>query len=54
MIVKNIPKDFDAVNDDYDDDLKEYMVQHALEGKEVEIESVTLCYDLSELEDLEK
>ncbi|KAL4484378.1 hypothetical protein ABPG74_019555 [Tetrahymena malaccensis] len=53
IMIKNVPKDFDAINDDYDDDIKEFFRVNSLEGKEVEVESVTLCYDLSEITKLE-
>ncbi|KAL4489888.1 hypothetical protein ABPG72_010787 [Tetrahymena utriculariae] len=53
IMIKNVPKDFEAINDDYDDDIKEFFRINSLEGKEVEVESVTLCYDLSEITKLE-
>lgn len=53
-MVKNIPKDFKTLNDDYDDDLKEHFKINSLEGKEIEVESVTLCYNLTEITNLEK
>ncbi|EWS72684.1 kinase domain protein (macronuclear) [Tetrahymena thermophila SB210] len=53
IMIKNVPKDFEAINDDYDDDIKEFFRVNSLEGKEVEVESVTLCYDLSEITKLE-
>lgn len=61
-MVKNIPIRFDAINDDYDDDLKDYLVNNGLQnlgskvdsldlsnGK-IEIRDIILCYNLEELE----
>ncbi|KAL4484377.1 hypothetical protein ABPG74_019554 [Tetrahymena malaccensis] len=49
IMIKNIPLEFDAVNDDYDDDIKEFFEKNSLKEKRVEIVSVTLCYNLTEI-----
>ncbi|EAS02382.2 phage head-tail family protein, putative (macronuclear) [Tetrahymena thermophila SB210] len=49
IMIKNIPKDFDAINDDYDDDIKEFFEKNSLQEKRVEVISVTLCYNLTEI-----
>jgi len=54
LIIKKIPIDYEALNDDYDDDLKEFIEEHALDDKQIEVESVTLCYSLKEINILEK
>lgn len=33
IMVGNIPLEYEAINDDYDDDLKEFLEKNALEGR---------------------
>ena len=66
IFVKNIPIDYDAINDDYDDDLKEFIENCGLQntGKridslklsdgKIEIRDIILCYDLTEIEKLDR
>ncbi|KAL4489887.1 hypothetical protein ABPG72_010786 [Tetrahymena utriculariae] len=49
IMIKNIPLEFDAINDDYDDDIKDFFEKNSLKEKRVEVVSVTLCYNLTEI-----
>jgi len=61
VFVTNIPIKFNAMNDDYDEDLKDFLENCGLQhlGKEIEslnlsngkieIRDIILCYDLTEL-----
>jgi len=42
-MVKNIPKYYDAKNDDYDEDLQEFFEKKVLSGSIVR--GVNLCFD---------
>lgn len=37
VMLKNIPKSYDAINDDYDDDLKDYLQKNLIENKELKV-----------------
>ncbi len=51
FIVKNIPLEYSAINDDYDDDLKLFLEQNALDIP-LNVVHVNLAYKLEELENL--
>jgi hypothetical protein len=44
--VKNIPKFYDAIGDDYDDDLKEFFEKNGLKDKKCVVKKVNLCYNV--------
>ncbi|EGR30205.1 hypothetical protein IMG5_137940 [Ichthyophthirius multifiliis] len=56
IMINNIPKKIEnALNDDYDDDLKDFLEKNAFPGgKKLNIVKVNLCYDLDELKTLHK
>ncbi len=51
FIVKNIPLEFQAKNNDYDDDLKQFLEENALDVP-LNIVHVNLAYKLEDLEKL--
>jgi hypothetical protein len=52
ILVKNIPVDFQAINDDYDDDILDFFANKVLDRK-VEIKNVNLTYRIDELTKLQ-
>ena len=51
--IKNIPKSFDALEDNYKKDLKEYLEQFGITGVKLEIININFCYDLRELQEID-
>jgi hypothetical protein len=49
ILLENIPNDIDALNDDYDDDIKYYFENIMKEDVEIQVVDINLCYDLSEV-----
>ena len=54
IMVKNIPIEFDALNNDYDDDLLAFFTKQGLAYEEVEVAQVTLSYNMSEVIEIQK
>jgi len=53
--LRKIPIDYEAINNDYDEDLKMFLIEHCFENKDPEnVKIVTLCYNLTELKELRK
>jgi len=49
-----MPITYDALNDDYDDDLKDFLVKNYYNKSEkLDIQEINLCYNLTELEKIE-
>ena len=56
MLVKGIPKDLKAKDDDYDEEIKFYFENlevTALKGKKLNVVQVNLCYNISEQHKIE-
>ena len=54
IFLENIPTSFDALNDDYDDDIKHFFENILKEDIKCEVVDVNLCYNLSPVEELKK
>jgi hypothetical protein len=54
VLLENIPVSIDALNDDYDDDLKHFFENILKEDFPIEVVDVNLCYNLSEVQVLQK
>ena len=50
-MVSNIPISFDALNNDYGEDLKEFLQNNGVEPNEknFQIQEINFCYDITEL-----
>ena len=56
IIISNFPTDYEAKNDDYDDDFKEFfgiyllhvLEKNALEKELVDVVRIVMCFDLHE------
>lgn len=53
LLIKNIPKEFDALNNDYDEDLK-FFVENKLMPHTISVVKVNLCYSMDKLDNLSK
>ena len=54
ILVTKIPRDFKALNDDYDEDLEDFLKNNILIDKEVKVCDVSLIYNCLEMIELEK
>lgn len=45
-MIKRIPVDFEALNNDYDDDLKDFLEKNLFPNKKAHIKEINLCYKL--------
>ena len=53
VMVKNIPLYYDALNNDYDDDLKDFFEKNGMQFDHTEVTSVILCYNMKEVIELQ-
>ncbi|EGR30034.1 phage head-tail family protein, putative, partial [Ichthyophthirius multifiliis] len=54
IMVSNIPIEYDAINNDYDEDLMHFFQENSFPERKVKVEQVTLCYNLQELTQLDQ
>lgn len=54
--MNNIPIVFDAVDDDYDDDLKDFLQNNSSsnDGEPIQVQEINLCYNLSDIEKIDQ
>lgn len=53
-MLSNIPRSFDAVDEDYSQDLREFLEKGILPGESVQVANINLCYNIGSALKLQK